>query len=245
MLSILVTAVIGLGQWIIYTALLWGMIKIQRMNYNFLGLIGSSLLATALGYIPVVGTYIGWVVLVICLWKCTKADIAPDVLFTVGVAGALMFCVNLFAIGWLMSNLHVVSPLLAAAYGEESDEFEMDDEFDDEESIEEKPAADKPVRIAGTPWATNASNVVRTPVASASAAVPPELYGRLTIKGISFGASQKSVLIGHGKEIHDIRPGETFSVQSEKGLTTLVCQDITASGVTLTANGAPFTLTLR
>jgi len=237
MMFILVPAVTGLAQWIIYTALLWGMIKVQRLNYNFLGLLGSSLLATALGYIPVVGTYVGWAALVICLWKCTKADIAPDVLFTVAVAGALMFCVNLFAIGWLMGNLHTLSPLLASAHGAEQDEPEMEGELDRAETGDAKPAL-----LAGTPW-TNKTNASARP--AAVSAVSRELKGQLTVKGISLGAAQKSVMIGHGKEIHDVRPGEGFTIQSEKGLVTLVCQEITISGVTLTANGAPFTLTLR
>src|SRR6185503_6092057 len=99
LLFIGIMVAIGLAHWLVYTALLWMMIKLQNMNYNLLGLLGSSLLASALDYIPVVGCYVGWAALVICLWKCTGADIAPDVLFTVGVAGALMFCVNLFAIG--------------------------------------------------------------------------------------------------------------------------------------------------
>src|SRR5687767_2304722 len=113
MLFIGVMVVVGLAHWLVYTGLLWMMIKLQKMNYNVLGLLGSSLLASALDYIPVVGCYLGWAALVICLWKCTGADIAPDVLFTVGVAGALMFCVNLFAIGWLMGNLQLISPALA------------------------------------------------------------------------------------------------------------------------------------
>jgi hypothetical protein len=237
MLCILITLVIAFGQWLIYTALLWGMIKVQRLNYNLLGLLGSSLLATALGYIPVVGTYIGWAALVICLWKCTGADIAPDVLFTVGVAGALMFCVNLFAIAWLMGNLHLVSPALAEAYGDNEDEIGMALEFEDEMDGPE------PVRVTVIPSVpTNAAAAPR-PTKTISAARPPAV--QLTIKGVSLGASQKSALIGDGKQIRDVRPGEMFMVDSEKGRVTIVCEEITARAVKLTANGAPLTLTVH
>src|SRR5258706_3411534 len=88
-------AVLTLMKWLVYTGLLWGMIKVQKLNYNLLGLFGSSLAATLVEFIPIVGPYLGYVVLVVCLWKCTQADIFPDVLFTVGIAGALMSCVNL------------------------------------------------------------------------------------------------------------------------------------------------------
>ncbi len=244
MLSLLITIAIGLAQWLIYTALLWGMIKVQRLNYKFLGLIGSSLLATGLGYIPVVGTYIGWAVLVICLWKCTGADIAPDVLFTVGVAGALMFCVNLFAIGWLLGNLHLVSPALAAAYGSEpDDELAMDAEFDEEEF-------GAPATVNGTPWGeTNVATPAKallnkvTFAARKAPAAPPSVH--LSVKGVSLGARQKSALIAHGKQIHDVRPGDMFTVESGQGRVTLVCEEINAEAVKLTADGAPLTLNLR
>ena len=42
MLFIGIMIVIGLAHWLVYTALLWMMIKLQKMNYNLLGLLGSS-----------------------------------------------------------------------------------------------------------------------------------------------------------------------------------------------------------
>lgn len=95
----------GLGvYWLIYTLLLWIMIKIQKMNYSVIGLVASSALATGIAQIPFVGPYVGWAVLILCLWKVTGEDIWPDVFFTVAVAGALMFAVNLWVIGALMTG---------------------------------------------------------------------------------------------------------------------------------------------
>lgn len=125
--GIVAMVVVGIAHWAIYTALLWIMIKIQKLNFNWLGLLGSSALASAIDYIPVVGPYLGWVVLVICLQKVTQADIAPDVLFTVAIAGSLMFCVNLFLLGSLMGTLHF------AGYEEPMDDdgtLELVDSFD-------------------------------------------------------------------------------------------------------------------
>lgn len=238
MLWILVTVVVGLGQWAIYTALLWGMIKVQRLNYNFLGLIGSSALATALGYIPVVGCYIGWAALVICLWKVTRADIAPDILFTVGVAGALMFCVNLFAIGWLMGNLVLLSPALAELADDE-DDIELSGNFG-EEWMEPDELNAATVAPAAVPT-NNVPSRSPKPTRVATGPAPKDLV----IKGISLSAARKSALIGNGKDLHDVAQGEVFTIQSEKGLTTFVCEEVTASSVTLTANGAPMTLKLR
>ena len=39
-------AVVTAAQWLVYTGLLWGMIKVQKLNYNALGLFGSEPLET-------------------------------------------------------------------------------------------------------------------------------------------------------------------------------------------------------
>jgi hypothetical protein len=52
-------------------------------------------------------------------------------------------------------------------------------------------------------------------------------------------------LIANGREIHDIRVGDSFAVNSDKGRVTLVCEEITQSAVILAADGARMKLTLR
>ncbi|HTD68291.1 MAG TPA: hypothetical protein VK846_17335 [Candidatus Limnocylindria bacterium] len=240
---------IGLGKWLIYTGLLWLMIKIQKLNYNLLGLFASSLLATGLGYIPLVGQYVGWAVLVLCLWKCTGADIAPDVLFTVGVAGALMFCVNLFAIGALMGSLALAGPM----FGEMADDMSNDESFaevdeeDDEE--EESDGTTNTVRVAGAPWRTNApgagtkSAPRKASVASATRGTPATttmtsvasraLAAQLTLKGVGVNGSGRSAMIASGKQIYTVGLGETLSVPGGSGTVTLTCEDISHTSVTL------------
>lgn len=160
LLGIIILVVIGLAKWLIYTGLLWGMLRVQGLNYNWPGLLGSSFAATALGYIPIVGPYVGWAVLVLCLWKMTHADIAPDVLFTVTIAGALMFCVNLFAIGWLMGNLNVVAPGMAAMR-----HSPLDEQVDDDDDVADEMPSWSPA--PGKPWQTNQ---LRSAVASSRVA---------------------------------------------------------------------------
>jgi hypothetical protein len=230
---------IGVSHWLIYTGLLWLMIKIQKLDCNLLGLFGSSLAATVLGYVPFVGFYIGWVVLVICLWKCTGADIAPDVLFTVGVAGALMFCVKLFAIGGLMTHLALAGPTLLM--GGDTDGGA------DAEEMEEGDGTNF-IAIAGTPWQqTNLAASKPTPQPQAVAVISNTpsaaaitttaegraLAARLKLKGVNVNASGKSAMIAEGKQIHTVGPGEILSVAGGNGRVTLTCQDVTQSSVTL------------
>ena len=106
----------------ILLGLLWGMIKIQKLDqrfeYNFLGVLGSAALATGLDQIlqMTVGRFIGIsfasyittpivvTVLLLCLKKVTHAPYV-DVVFTVAISYALLFGVNLFILGSLMGDL--------------------------------------------------------------------------------------------------------------------------------------------
>jgi hypothetical protein len=106
----------------ILLGLLWGMIKIQKLDqkfeYNFLWLLGSAALATGLDQIlqMTLGHFIGIylasyistpivvTVLLLCLKKVTQAPYV-DVLFTVAISYALLFGVNLFILESLMGDL--------------------------------------------------------------------------------------------------------------------------------------------
>jgi hypothetical protein len=241
MIFIAIMIGMGVSHWLIYTGLLWLMIKIQKLDYNLLGLFGSSLAATVLGYIPFVGFYVGWVVLVICLWKCTGADIAPDVLFTVGVAGALMFCVKLFAIGALMTHLALAGPSLLM--GGEADGAGADAEETLLEHRGGRPTSspnDDDIRgisplsnLRPQPQAVPVISNTLPAVVITSSAEGRFLTGRLKLKGVNVNASGKSAMITDGTQIHTVGPGEILSVAGSNGRVTLVCEDITQSSVTL------------
>lgn len=92
----------------ILLGLLWGMIKIQKLDqhttYRFLWLLGAAALATGLDMIPYAGHYLAVAALLLCIKKTTGAPYV-DVLFTVAISYALMFGVNLFILGSLMGDL--------------------------------------------------------------------------------------------------------------------------------------------
>jgi hypothetical protein len=213
MIEIIATAIGTFVQWVIYTALLWGMIKIQKLNYNLPGLLGSSLLATLIGLIPVVGIYLGWAVLVLCLWKCTGADIAPDILFTVGIAGALMFCFNLFLLGSFMGEIR---PDLAVEAQESAGAGVPPDDGEEEEE--------------GAPATRRASATVRT-TATGNSFVPAPKF--LSLKGVSLNPSGASAMVFDGGRIHAVSTGEIFIVHSPQGRMDFRCVQISSSGVVI------------
>ncbi len=109
-------------QTVILLGLLWGMIKIQKLDqrfaYNFLWLAGAAALTTGLDQIlqAVLGHFLGIyfasyistpivsIVLLLCLKRVTQAPYI-DVLFTAAISYALLFGVNLFILSPLLGDL--------------------------------------------------------------------------------------------------------------------------------------------
>src|SRR6266478_5264883 len=64
---------------------LWLMVKIQRFQYNFPGLLGAAALAGGLDMIPYVGHFLALPALYFCLIKVTREDMT-GVVFTACIA---------------------------------------------------------------------------------------------------------------------------------------------------------------
>ena len=213
--EILALVVVNVARWLIYTALLWGMIKLQKLNYHVVGLFASSALAIAVTFIPVVGPYLAWVVLVLCLKKCTGADIAPDIAFTVGIAGALMFAVNLFAIGALMGSLR---PDFTTARARDEDRF-MESAVDP-----------KPEEVQPTVPATLAKVIPAEPQTTNA----PAATQALAVKGVFLKSSGAMAMVAEGGRLHTVGTGDVFLATLPEGRVKLRCESISETGVVLT-----------
>ena len=210
-------------KWLIYTGLLFGMIKIQKLNYNPLGLLGSSLLAILTSMIPVAGPYLAYVVLIVCLWKCTGAELFPDVTFTVAIAGALMFCINLWVLGALMGRLR---PDLADR-GRSAAEASAREEEAGDGDAEDQADAPKPPGLARTVLARTSAAATNR---AASSAVTNCSF---TVKGSSLGGTRPSVLISDGSQVYTVSRGESFTASLAQGRTRFRCDLITRTNVVL------------
>jgi hypothetical protein len=94
-------------QTVFLVAALWIMIKLQKLNYHLLGLLGAAALASAIKLIPLpfhIADLVSCAVLLLCISKVTGAEFV-DVRFTVGIGYALMFGMNLWLFGALMGDL--------------------------------------------------------------------------------------------------------------------------------------------
>jgi hypothetical protein len=248
---ILILTAVTVVKWLVYTGLLWGMIRVQHLNYNVPGLFASSLAAVLAAFIPFVGTYAAYVVLVLCLWKCTGAEIVPDVVFTVAIAGALMFCVNLFVIGALMGEVRPNLGVNARLGG--TNMLDYPDGEEPEDTDNEATAA-IPVTNGATSLRPLAGSAPVDPQpgrrtskkrtkAKAENLITDADPGRLAVKGVSYNATRPSVLIFDGSRTHTVSTGDVFMATLAIGRRSLRCLEIREFSVVLrTDKGEQFVL---
>ena len=251
----------------ILLGLLWGMIKIQKLDqrfqYNFLGLLGSAALATGLDQIlqMTVGHFIGIyfasyittpivvTVLLLCLKKVTHAPYV-DVLFTVAISYALLFGVNLFILGSLMGDLRP-----SARNSEEFEIVTQQQEIKKEHQTVIK--TNLPAQKANPPAPSASTNSVKPPEAAApktnqpvqsaptnslspSPAKPAEALAKyFAIKGVTRNAAKSAVTIQTGTKIYTIFLGETALMQTPDGPIPVRFKDLGEDWVVLEINGEP------
>jgi hypothetical protein len=257
----------------ILLGLLWGMIKIQKLDqgfeYNFLGLLGSAALATGLDQIlqMTVGHFIGIyfasyittpivvTVLLLCLKKVTHAPYV-DVLFTVAISYALLFGVNLFILGPLMGDLRP-----SARHSEEFENVTQQQEIKKEYQAAIKtnlpaPKANPPAPSApanSIKPAKGAAHMTNPPVpgtssnsASHSPAKPVEAIARyFAVRGVTRNATKSAVTIQAGTKIYTIFLGETALTQTPDGPIPVRFKDLGEDWVVLEINGEPVKLPIH
>jgi len=213
-------------------AALWIMIKVQKLDYNFPGLLGSAALACAVDSILnlIFGHWFGplatyfsapffLIVLYVCLKKLTHAD-HVDVIFTMCVGGALRFGMNLWLIGVLMGDLRPSA--------RNSDEFDTSTPPLETNAVRQiavntnAPAPGAPARPAAQPK-------------------PGQLVEAATnlfsVKGIARNGSNSAVTIQTGKRTYTISLGESALTQTAKGPVSVRFKELGDGWVVLAIDG--------
>jgi Tfp pilus assembly protein PilP len=226
---------------------LWAMIKIQKLDYNFLALVGTAALGSGLDMIPYFGHYIAVPALYICIWKTTRSDLFPDAVFTVVVAYALTFCMNLFVIGALMGDLRPSA---------DSNEFEspaadVSDDSETDQPVAEPQAYAKTNKVANTVKSATVPNVQKQTTSKKPAGQskePPsevEIVKNFSLKGVVRSTGRSTATIDTGTKTYTINKGEALTMQSSKGIIVVRCDEVTGDSVTLNVGGESVELFLR
>ena len=215
-------------QTVFLTAALWIMIKLQKLEYNFLGLAGAAALTNVLDKVlnlaiaPFLGSYltnyvstpIVVIVLAICIWKVTQAD-HVDVIFTVGVGYALLFCMNLFLLGALMGDLR---PDL-------------------------HPGASTAADTASTNSTAVAPSHPHAVVADPAAVQKAQAVAKnLSVKGLIRNGSKSELVLGLGTKNRVLGLGEEIVVQMAASSNHVRFDDLDTNSVTVSIDGTPVKL---
>ena len=219
---------------------LWIMIKVQKLDYNFPGLLGTAAIVSGLDRVldTVLGHFLGiylanyisapiiLVVLIICVSKVTHAD-RVDVMFTIVVGYALMFGMNLWLFGALLGDLRPTTgnavELDAVAQQQQTNEV-----------VQTAIKTNQPVQNTHQP----ASNAPAKLAAQPGPAQPAEITTNLfSIKGIAQNGSNSAVTIQTGKRTYTISLGESALTQTTNGLVSVRFKELGDGWVVLAING--------
>jgi len=214
---------------------LWIMIKVQKLDYNFPGLLGTAAIVSGLDRVldTVLGHFWGiylanyisapiiLVVLIICVSKVTHAD-RVDVMFTIVVGYALMFGMNLWLFGALLGDLRP-----SAGSSREFDTIAEQQETN--EVVQTAIQTNQPVQNTH-PSVSNAPAKL--------AAQPAEIATNLfSVKGVARDASKSAVTIQTGKRTYTIMLGESALTQTTNGPVSVRFKELGDGWVVLTING--------
>jgi len=218
---ILVLAIEFLIHGALLLLLLWIMIKLQSLNYNFLGLLGSAALGSGLDMIPYFGHALAVPVLYFCIWKVTQASLFPDAAFTVVIAYALMFAVNMFLLGALMGDLQPHDKMIV---GDPNYSQAADDE------PEAAAATAKPATVTAGKTAAVAPVAPVAPV--------DKIIKEFSVKGVTRNADKSAVTLLSGTKAYTLFLGQLVSVQTTDGLVSVRFAELGTNYVVLSIRGA-------
>jgi hypothetical protein len=220
-------------QTVFLLAALWIMIKIQKLNYNFLGLLGAAALASAICLIPLpfrISKIISCGVLLLCISKVTRAEFV-DVKFTVAIGYALLFGMNLWLFGSLMGDLRPSAR-------------EADNQVATEEVQQDDDTASAPQ--------TAATSTNRTPVAAKmqtaktqTAKSPEQPLPQLSVKSLIRNGSKSSVTLQGDTDSRIIFLGDTEMVHTATGSLKVRFDGLTDESVILTVGDQQVKLPAR
>src|SRR5208282_593176 len=205
------------SQTVILFALVWVMIKFQKLDQNdafhFLKVLGVAALSSGLDMIPYFGHYVSVSALLVGIKLVTRSPYA-DVLFTVGVSYALMFCANLFIIGSLMGDLRP-----SARDAGNPAQLEAAPQAQAVETEPDTVAKTNPPAPAAT------SQVSANPV--------PAGPGHFAIKGLTRNGAKSVVIIDTGVKTYSLFLGDSVNMETADGASGVRFDNLDADWVTL------------
>lgn len=203
-------------------ATLWIMILIQRLNYNFLGLLGTAAAAGALDMIPYAGHPLSVAMLYYGIGKVTGAPRIPDVMFTIVISWALMFTAKMMLFTALIGDLRPMGVDLPVPPAHQP---QLSQQATNEDNL---PAAHK--KAAAKPANSEAAT---------------KFLKQLVIKGAMVNGQKSSATVNYKGKNYVIFVGETVSLPTDGKPVRLKLEGVTKQSVTFSVNGEAATCSYK
>jgi hypothetical protein len=223
--------------------MLWIMIKLQKLDYAFVPLLGAAALACAIDTIPFFGHYLAVAVLYLCIWKITRASLFPDAVFTVAISYALVFAVNML---WLTAMIGHLRP---SATTDDQPEPTVAAATNKSAPVSVRPAS--AVTVSKTAAAPVPGAPASAPTAAPAATPAPAtnsvdaLLKDIVVKGVTKNGDKSMIAIKVNNKMYTLAEDEQTAVQFADGPGHMRLVSLTEGWATVEVNGQPAMLRIR
>jgi hypothetical protein len=218
-LMVVLLFVAGLSLYcLLYTALLWLLMRIQRLDYTVPKLLLAAAITTAVAQIPWVGAYLSVLVLLVCLRRFTGEAILPGLVLTVVVAAAFMFAANLWLLAAMFPDTISVRQALTRLRAEAA--------VPNEKAL--------PVTVINLD--DRPPTVVDPADGTSAPGREPSVQG-VVLKGVSISRQEQFVLVGSGHKSQPLKAGEHLSFDTPAGPVDVQCESVESNRVWMQIRG--------
>jgi hypothetical protein len=246
-------------RFIMLTAALWIMLRVQELPYSVAGMVASSALACVFDMIPLVGHPAAVAVLLLCVIRMTRAHFI-DVRFTVAISYAVLFLMQMLVLSALPDKLTAYARTRAvdAIQHPEEDPTGFGDDATD--TAKATVAAANPDAGHAAPL-LKSNDVAQVIGASAPAPAPApapkpvvgapsarevgEFAHDFALKGVFNNSRDSQVIFFTGSKTYTIGYGESLRVETPHGDTTVRLEKVADNSAVLEVAGGTVPLKLR
>lgn len=226
------------ARWILFTIVIWGLLRVQKLNYTWPGLLLTTALGSVAYFIPLgfVAAAAAFVIVYIGLKIVTQAE-HTDLMFSIVISNAIMYVASLWLITAFLPDLKTMRE---AVNGNE------------ERQLAAIPDYAGMMNKASNTFANAASrgNPDQAPAKTGSKFTPSTIIAKaagLRLKGITMMRGGGLAMIQSDGRTESIGVKESITVKASSGIVRFTCQSITTNRVTLVLQGSnpPRTVELK
>lgn len=223
------------ARWIVFTIVIWGLLRIQNLNYTWPGLLLTTALGSVAYFIPLgfIAAAAAFIIVYIGLKLVTQAE-HIDLRFTIVISNAIMYVASIWMITAFLPDIHT---LQAAARSKEDKELSSIPDYVGMMSKASNTIAKAANR--GKPDEVPALTANRRPVNA------PALG--LKLKGITMMGNDGLAMIQANGRTESVGIKESITVKTPAGVVRYICQSVTNNKVVLELDGSnpPRTIELK